>query len=261
MTYRTYAVLLMTGVLLAGAGCKKQPISEGQPAATASYTQIDWNTAGTISGTIHYAKKLPPAVSIDMAQDPACNLGPTNFSEQYVGKNGGLQNVFIYVKDGLGNKLYVAPSTPVVMDQKGCRYSPHVVGVMVGQQVHFTNSDPTMHNIHMVPTVGGNQTVDISQGPNGEPQQHIFSQPELMIPVRCNNHPWMQAFINVAANPFFAVSDESGHFEIKGLPPGTYTVVADHEELGQKTATVTVAAKQTAAQDFTYGDGSGAAAQ
>jgi plastocyanin len=231
------------------AGCKKPSGSNEQ---AAHYTQIDWNTAGTISGTIHFSGKMPAPVQIDMAQDPVCSLSPANYSEQYVGKNGGLQNVFIYVKDGLGNKLYAAPSAPVVMDQKGCRYTPHVIGVMVGQPVRFTNSDPTMHNVHMLPTVGSNQTVDISQPPNGGPESRIFNQPELMIPVRCNNHPWMQAFINVVANPFYAVSDGEGHFEIKGLPPGTYTIVADHEVLGQQAATVTVGAKQTAKQDFTF---------
>lgn len=247
---------LMTAVaaaslLLPVSGCKK-PAGPNAGEPTGQYTQIDWNTAGTISGTIHFSGKMPAPVQIDMAQDPACNMGPANYSEQYAGKNGGLQNVFIYVKDGLGNKLYPAPTTPVVIDQKGCRYQPHVVGAMVGQAIRFTNSDPTMHNIHMIPTVGGNQTVDISQGPNGQPETRVFSRPELMIPVRCNNHPWMQAFINVSANPFFTVSDADGHFEIKGLPPGTYTVVADHELLGQQTATVTVSAKQTAAQDFTF---------
>jgi plastocyanin len=152
--------------------------------------------------------------------------------------------------------MYAAPSQPVTIDQKNCRYEPHVVGVMVGQPVQFTNSDPTMHNIHMMPTVQGNQPVDISQGPAGPGNKKedtvTFGKPELMTPVRCNNHPWMQAFINVAPNPFFAVSDADGKFTIKGLPPGTYTLVADQENMGEKTATVTVGAKQTVTQDFTY---------
>jgi hypothetical protein len=245
---KTAAVCL---ALLAIAGCKK-PTGQNASEATPAFMQIDWNTAGTISGTIHFSGKMPAPVQIDMAQDPACNFGATNFTEQYVGKDGNLGNVFVYVKDGLGNKIYPAPSTPVVIDQKGCRYMPHVVGTMVGQSISLTNSDPTMHNIHMLPAVGGNQTVDISQPPNGGTESRVFSQPELMMPVRCNNHPWMQAFISVVGNPFYAVSDGEGHFEIKGLPTGTYTVVADHEVLGQQTATVTVGAKQTAAQDFSF---------
>jgi plastocyanin len=236
-------------VLLIALGCRKQPAETGpQPA----FTTIDWNTAATIEGTVHYAKNPPRPVAIDMSQDPACSLGPPNFSEGYAVHNGAFANVFIYVRDGLGNRTYPVPSQPVTIDQKGCRYIPHVVGVMVGQPVRFTNSDPTMHNVHMTPTVGRNQAVDISQGPNQGGDQRTFRSPELMIPVRCNNHPWMQAFINVAANPFFAVSDASGKYVIHGLPPGTYTLVADQENMGQQTATLTVAAKQTVTQDFTY---------
>ncbi len=251
---RIVAAIAM-GVLVAAAGCKSQPAGTS-PAA--QFTAIDWNNAGTIEGTVHYAKTPPKPVQIDMSQDPACTLGPANYSEGYVVNNGGFANVFIYVKDGLGNKIYAAPTQPVDIDQKGCRYVPHVVGVMMGQAVRFTNSDPTMHNIHMNPTVQGNQPVDISQPPsngqNGAHDEATFGKPELMMPVRCNNHPWMQAFINVAPNPFFAVSDASGKFVIRGLPPGTYTVVADQENMGQKTATVTVGAKQTVTQDFSYGD-------
>jgi plastocyanin len=248
------AAAMAMGILALAAGCKSQPSSTG---ATEQYTAIDMSTAGTITGTIHYAKTPPKPVQIDMAQDPACTLGPANYSEGTVVNNGDLANVFVYVKDGLGNRIYAAPTQPVTIDQKGCRYEPHVVGVMVGQPLQFTNSDPTMHNIHMMPTVEGNQSVDISQPPSGgaaKPQdERTFNKPELMIPVRCNNHPWMQAFINVSPDPFYAVSDASGKYTIHGLPPGTYTIVADQETLGQQTATVTVGAKQTVTQDFTYG--------
>jgi len=237
-------------------GCKSTPAPRSQ-----EYTTIDYGNSGTIEGVVHYAKTPPKPVEIDMSQDPACTLGAKNYSEGYVVNDGGLGNVFIYVKDGLGNKVYAAPTQPVDIDQKGCRYVPHVVGVMVGQPVYFMNSDPTMHNIHMTPTVAGNQAVDISQPPNAGAEQRVFSKPELMMPVRCNNHPWMQAFINVAPNPFFAVSDAEGKFAIKGLPPGTYTLVADQENLGQKVATVTVTARQTTKADFTYGTGPGTVQQ
>lgn len=236
-------------LLLLGAGCK-----EKQTGAQPTFTTIDWNTAGTITGTVHYAKTPPKPIQIDMSQDPACSLGPAAYTEGYVVNNGAFANVFLYIKGGLGNKAFPIPSRPVDIDQKGCLYIPHVVGVMVGQSVRFTNSDPTMHNVHMTPTVAGNEAVDISQPPNQGQDERTFHAPELMMPVRCNNHPWMQAFINVAANPFYAVSDASGHYVIRGVPPGTYTLAADQENLGEKTTTVTVAPKQTVTVDFTYGD-------
>ncbi len=261
MAKRSLAVISISTLLILAAGCKKtgtsnEGASSGTPSAT--YAQIDYNTSGTIFGTVKFAKKAPPRIEIDMAQDPACSLSSEpNYSEQYMVKDGKLQNVFVYVKDGLGNKVYPAPSTPVQLDQKGCRYIPHVIGVMVGQPVEFTNSDPTMHNIHTTADTPTNPEIDISQPPKGGTTQKAFAKPELMIPVRCNNHPWMNAFINVSPNPFYAVTDENGNFTIRGLPPGTYTVVADHEVLGQQTTQVTVESKQTATADFTYGTGDG----
>jgi plastocyanin len=253
-------VCIAVSVLLSD-GCNKSasPIeSKSGAAAAPTYTRIDYNTSGTISGTIRFAKKAPPRIDIDMAQDAACSLSTdANYSEQYVVKDGRLQNVFVHVKDGLGNKIYPAPSTPIVLDQKGCRYTPHVIGVQVGQPVEFTNSDPTIHNIHTTAETPANPEIDFSQPPKGGTTQRVFAKPELMIPVRCNYHPWMNAFINVSPNPFFAVTGENGHFEIRGLPPGTYTVVANHEVLGQQTTQVTVGSKQTATADFVFGNEKG----
>ena len=192
-----------------------------------------------------------------MGQDPACGLtGGTNMSEQYVIHDGKLQNVFVSITEGLGNKAYAAPTTAVSLDQKGCRYVPHVVGVMAGQPVEFTNSDPTMHNVHTTPA-DGNPEVNISQPPKAGTTRQVFTHPATMLAVGCANHPWMQSFLNIAPSPFYAVSDADGHFEIRGLPPGTYTLTATHEELGSKTLRVTVGPKQTAVADFTYGAGNG----
>ncbi len=138
--------------------CRVQKESRGTGGqAEGVYTTIDENTAGTVSGTIHFAGQAPKRVEIDMAQDPVCSVADANSSEQYMVHDGTLQNVFIYVKDGLGNKLYAPSADPVVIDQKGCRFTPHVVGVMAGQPVKFTNSDPTMHNVHMTPQISTNQ--------------------------------------------------------------------------------------------------------
>ena len=246
--WKIFTTAALCTLLLSGAGCRNKEA----PSSAGVYTTIDAATAGTVSGTVHFAGTPPQRIAIDMAQDPVCSAADNNYTEQYVVHDGGLQNVFIYVKDGLGNKLYAPSQDPVVIDQKGCRFAPHVVGVQAGQPVKFTNSDSTMHNVHMTPQLPTNQSVDISQPPNGAGEMRTMPTPELMIPVRCNNHPWMEAFVNVAPNPFFAVSDADGHFTIKGLPPGTYTIVAVHEKLGQKTATVTVNSKHTIQQDFTY---------
>lgn len=252
MPVKRIATLTLCALLMIAAGCKKSSTGTSSTQPQKNYTTIDWANSGTISGTIHFTGKAPKRIPIDMGQDPVCSLSPTNLTEQYVVDGDGLENVFVYIKSGLGNKAYAPPSKPVVMDQKGCRYDPHVIGVMPGQPIEFTNSDNTMHNVHMIPTLSTNQAVDVSEAPNGPGETRTLSTPELMIPVRCNNHPWMEAFVNVVSNPFYAVSGDGGKFTIKGVPPGTYTVVTDHEKLGEKTATVTVTPHQTATVDVTY---------
>jgi plastocyanin len=212
-------------------------------------------TLGSVSGTVHFSGKAPERIKIDMSQDPVCSMtGGDNYAEQYVVHDGKLANVYIYIKSGPAAAMSAPPvsTAPVVLDQAGCKYVPHVIAVMQGEPVEFKNSDATMHNIHTMPTATGNPPVDVSQGPNGAQQTKTFAKPEIMIPVRCNNHPWMNAFINVSATPFFAVTDANGHFDIKGLPAGTYTLAAVHEKMGEQTMTVTVAPQQTGKADFTY---------
>jgi plastocyanin len=237
-------------------GCKSKSAERQETAAPqAQSAPLDPETVGTVSGTIHFSGEPPERVKIDMSMDPVCSMmGGENDAEQYVVNDGKLANVYVYVKSGPPMAMgYVGPMpAPVVLDQKGCRYTPHVIAIPRGGTVEFRNSDSTMHNIHTMPTVVGNETVDISQGPKGAPQTKQFRQPEVMIPVRCNNHPWMNAFINVSSTPFFAVTGADGKFEIRGLPAGTYTLAAVHEKMGEQTMTVTVAPKQTATADFTY---------
>lgn len=253
MLHHPRASYLVTGILLASlvSGCHK---SAPAPAAQPAFTKIDPATAGSVSGTISFKGDAPAQIPIDTTQDPACTLtDPTPFaSEQYIVHNGDLANVYIYVQSGLGDRVYAAPVTPVILDQKGCHYIPHVLAVMAGQPVEVHTSDMTMHNVHPEPTLPANHESDITQAPMGQPVRMLFSQPEAMIPVRCNNHPWMEAFINVAPNPFFAISDADGHYQIQGLPPGTYKLTAVHEKLGEKTTTITVATHAATTADFSF---------
>jgi plastocyanin len=216
---------------------------------------LDPSTVGTISGTVRLDGKAPERIKIDMSLDPACGHGGgDNYSEQYVVHDGKLANVYLYIKTGPPAAMTaVAPNAaPVVMDQKGCRYLPHVIALMRGGSVEFRNSDMTMHTIHTIPATPNGRQLDIAEGPRGAPQVVTFKDPEIMMPVRCDPHPWMNAFINVADTPFYAVTDADGHFEIKGLPAGRYELAAVHEKLGEQTMSVTVKPQETQTADFKY---------
>src|SRR5207247_7524562 len=149
---------------------------------------------------------------------------------------------------------FETPSTPATLDQNGCHYKPHVLGVMVNQSITITNSDPTTHNIHFTPK--NNPDWNQSQ-PNGAASMtHKLAVAEVLVPVKCNQHPWMKSYVGVTKHPFFAVTAEDGSFSIKGVPPGKYTVVAWHEGGAngtEKTMEVTVAAKARATADFSFG--------
>ena len=249
--------LSLLGIMAACGGGTKTEDGPATPAAGAKAPPSD---GGTISGSIAYTGTPPAAKKIDTSADPVCGQKNPNLStEDNVVTNGKLANVFVYIKDGAaadGTKVdgYAWPAgSAVTLDQNGCHYRPHVLGLMTGQKLSITNSDPTQHNIH--PTPKNNPEWNQTQ-PNGAPPiEKTFKQTEVLIPVKCNQHPWMKAYIGVLKHPLFAVSAEDGSFTIKGVPAGTYTVAAWHEGGAagtEQTMKVTVAANGSAKADFSF---------
>lgn len=255
--HRLFVCILLIALLLSACSQNTGPMP-ASPTKTevspAKLTVVDPATAASIHGVIRFKGNAPTPVQIDMGMDPGCALSNSkpNFSQQFVVNGGGLANVFIYVKQGLEGKSFAIPSTAVMLDQKGCRYQPHVLALMAGQTLQVLNSDSTMHNVHAQPNAPSNPQWNMSQMPKGAPIEKTFHDPEVMMPFKCNQHPWMKAYVNVAANPFYAVSDASGKFEIKGLPAGEYTIAAVHEALGEQTQTMAIGAKDNKAVEFTF---------
>ncbi|HEY5837418.1 MAG TPA: carboxypeptidase regulatory-like domain-containing protein [Pyrinomonadaceae bacterium] len=248
-------------VLSLGSSCSKtDTTTDSGPETGSAYTSK--GDEGTITGTVAYAGAAPEAKKIDTSADPQCSAKSANLtSEEWAVKDGKLANTFVYIKDGtladgkkVGDFAWAAPSAPATLDQDGCHYKPHVFGVVTKQSISIKNSDPTTHNVHFTPK--NNPDWNQSQ-PNGAgPLTHKLNVAEAMVPVKCNQHPWMKAYVGVMKHPFFAVSAENGSFTIANVPPGTYTVVAWHEGPGagtEKTMQVTVPAKGAGTADFSFG--------
>lgn len=208
---------------------------------------------GSVKGKIAFQGQAPKYRPISMDADAVCakkHSDPVYPEAVVVNKNGTLRNVFVRVKSGLEGKTFAVPEQAVTLDQDGCLYKPHVLGIQAKQNLKVVTSDNTAHNIHPMPKV--NREWNLSQSPGSDPIMQTFTRPEATIPVKCNQHPWMKAYIHVLDNPFYAVTDDDGNYEIKGLPPGKYEIEAIHEEYGAMTQPVEVAAKQDATSDFTY---------
>ena len=251
------AVALAASVTACGGGSQETSSKSGEPSApagTPSGQKVDKSQAGSVKGAVALDGVAPKNEAIKMNADPVCvreNKTP-QFQETYmVGSDGkSLANVFVYVKDGLGNYVYDAPTEPAKIDQKECRYHPHVFGMRVGQPLEIINSDPTLHNIHAIPKAN-------SEFNNGQPIQgmkmtHTFDKPEVMVPFKCDVHGWMNAYVGVLPHPYFAVTDDGGKFELKDLPAGTYTIEAWHEKLGTQEQKVTLGQKETKELNFTF---------
>ncbi len=209
--------------------------------------------AGTVSGKISFTGTAPTPQKIDMNADPTCaalHSEPVMTEEVVTNVDGTLRNAFVYVKQGLEGKTFDLPSTPVVLDQKGCRYSPHVFGVQVNQSVEIVNSDATLHNVHGMPKQS--KEFNLGMPIQGMRLTRKFEQPEVAVKFKCDVHPWMSAYAGVLPHPFFNVSGENGTFEIKDLPAGSYVIEAWHEKLGVQTQNVTVDEAGVQAVDFTF---------
>lgn len=258
---------IVLSLLALASACGKGPETATNDTAPTTAGKTPPSDTGSVSGVVAYNGTPPAPKKIDTSADPVCGQKSPNLqTEDNLVTNGKLANVFVYIKDGtatdgtkVGEYTWPTPSTAVTLDQNGCHYRPHVLGLMTAQKISITNSDPTQHNIH--PTPKNNPEWNQTQ-PNGAPPiEKSFSRAEVLIPVKCNQHPWMKAYIAVMKHPLFAVSAEDGSYTIKGVPPGTYTVVAWHEGGAtgtEKPMTVTVAANGTAKADFAFGEAAAA---
>ena len=258
MTKIWIGVGLACALSLAGCGSggeKSEAPKAAESAAPAGGAATpDEANGGTVTGKVAFAGTAPVMKTLDMSATPYCERAhqgaPAKSEEVLVNGNGTLKNVFVWVKSGLPDRNWQVPTTAVMLDQKGCMYTPHVVGVMAGQNLDIKTDDQTNHNIHPQPSV--NQEWNESQPPGAEDKMKTFARQEVMVPVKCNVHPWMRAYIGVVSHPFFAVTGDDGTFTIKGLPPGTYTIESWHEKYGTQDQQVTVGAKESKTVDFAF---------
>ena len=252
--YKVLGCVLLAAGLAACSGSDPAKSAEpSSPAAAPDAKKVDAGTAATITGKVVLEGTPPANPVLKMASDPACTAANTGdvYAESFVVDGDGLQNVFVYIKDGLGNKyLFDTPTDPVKLDQKGCRYIPHVVGLRTTQPLEVINSDATLHNVHGMPET--NREFNAGQPVQGMKNTVTFTTPEVMVPFKCDVHSWMIAYVGVVSHPYFAVSGGGGKFELRTIPPGTYTIEAWHEKLGRQEQTVTLGEKDSKDITFTF---------
>jgi plastocyanin len=244
-------LLLLTTTLVVCA-CGSHPADENREAALPIAT-VDEASGGAISGKILFTGDKPATPIIDMSANPMCerqHTTPQHAETVVINPNGTIRYVFVWIKEGLPKARWTPAPTSVVLDQNGCVYRPHVLALMVGQQLEIDNSDPVNHNVHAEAQV--NVAWNESQPPQADKKFKTFPREEIWFPVTCSVHPWMRAFLSVVSHPFFAVTGEDGAFTLRGVPPGNYTVETIQEKFGRKTAQVTVAAHESKTVDFTY---------
>lgn len=210
-------------------------------------------SAATITGTVKYDGKVPKLKPINMSADPMCakkHSSPAESEVLVLGPGNTMANIFVHIKSGVPAKDYPVPSKPVVMDQKGCRYIPHVMGIMKGQEFKILNSDGVLHNVHALPKV--NKAFNMAMPAARKEAIQTFTKEEGVFKIKCDVHPWMAAYVAVLTHPFFDVTAKDGKFSIPDLPAGTYEVEVWHERLKTKSMKVTVGDGETKSVDFTF---------
>ena len=210
--------------------------------------------ASTVTGTVTFDGKAPALKPLTMDADPACakkHSGPVPSEMLLLGTGNTMGNILVFVSKGLpAGKTYPAPKEPVVLDQNGCQYKPHVMGIMVGQPYRILNSDGVLHNVHTLPKI--NTSYNKAMPATLKEVTTSFSKEESIFNIKCDVHPWMQAWVGVFTHPFYSVTAKDGKFTISGLEPGTYEITAWHERLPAQKVTVTVAANEAKTQNFKF---------
>lgn len=237
-----------------GDGGEAAAVSNDEPAPRGPVKSWDPSLGTTtVRGVVRFVGEAPKRRKLDMSSDSVCcriTGDPVLDEIVVVSPDGTLKNVFVWVKRGLEEWEFPLPTEPAVLDQKGCVFHPHVLGVRVGQPVRIRNSDPVFHNVHAFPT--SNSVFNFSQAQQGMEEIRTFKRSETMIPVKCDIHGWMSNYINVVPNPHFAVTRNDGAFEFTNLPPGEFTIEAVHEYLGKQSTKTTVADGQSAEIEFSF---------
>jgi hypothetical protein len=209
-------------------------------------------TTASLKGIVKFEGTAPKPRLISMSSDPSCakqHPSPVFAQGVVTDSKGDLQDVVVFVAQGLGDRTFDTPTQAAVVEQKGCMYMPHVLAVRANQPLHMVNDDPTSHNIH--PTPANNREWNKAEPP-GSSVDEAFAREEIAIPVKCNVHPWMHGYIAVFKHPYFAVTGKDGSFDLSNMPPGTYTIEAWHEKLGTSTQTVTVGENETKEISFVF---------
>jgi hypothetical protein len=238
----TLTVALVFLVACGGGSCPER----GAP------TPLDHGTTGSIVGAVTFHGDPPPATPVPLDRScGALHQGPVTAGDVLV-KDHRVQNAFVYIREGLGDRVFPQPTTALEIDQKGCLFAPRVAAAETCQEIVFLNSDPVLHNVHGFPKSSGAWNFSLSQA--GSRRSVRVPAPEAMIRVGCDVHPWMQSYVGVVNHPYFAVTGADGAFTLKDVPPGDYVVASWHERFGTREQRVKVEPKQEQAIAFAYGE-------